>query len=380
MYDLSDKAVQRALLTDENFIAFAHEYFMKHAPDYVVYEHFTSPDCNNEFSWVRSHLREVSTAYHAYRQSTITTASDTTASTSGAASTPPATSKTSEPTVSASRQRTAWTPPATPKNPEPTDGPSDGDLKPAARAGLSDAANKPAGEKRKSPLISGPETVAIEDDDQESDPTPNSAKKPKKPSDLAELVGAELMGSPAFRKALQKYVVDEVVTDALSRSPARAAGSVPIPSISTTLPIPRPQDTWGRPEDNPRRIFDLRSRSNAQKAKAARKQACVDAKADLVHMIAEFLRKGRDPSDRQALLHLARRYFLDQMDRRRHPQKIDIIKEALSTMLIIHFQIPDSFSEMELSFITGPPCANDGFIPEYAPRKPKGGRVTKSDE
>ena len=43
MYDLTDKEVQRALLTDEHFIAFAHEYFMKHAPNQVVYEHFTNP-------------------------------------------------------------------------------------------------------------------------------------------------------------------------------------------------------------------------------------------------------------------------------------------------------------------------------------------------
>ena len=97
-------------------------------------------------------------------------------------------------------------------------------------------------------------------------------------------------------------------------------------------------------------------------------------------MIKEFRHKGRDPTNRTHLLHLGRRYYLDQLDRRRHPQKIDIIKEAISTMLIIHFENPDSFSEMELSFITGPPCANDAFIPEYAPRNPKGGRVKKGDE
>ena len=253
MYDLSNKAVQRALLTDEFFISFAHQYFEQHAPAYVIYDHYaTSELVSAEYAWVRENLVEVATAYHAYQQSFITTASDTLASTPGTAASLPATSETSKTTDSGSRRATVAS--------------SDGDLKPAAQVGVSDTTQKPAGEKRKSSLVSGPTTIRIDDDEvQGAGPTPDSAKKPKNPSDLAELVGAELMGSPAFRKALQKYVVDEVVTDAQSRSPARAAGSVPNPSASTTAPIPRPQDSWPRPQDNPAITFSLRSRSNAAK-------------------------------------------------------------------------------------------------------------------
>ena len=84
MYDLSDKAVQRALLTDEFFIAFAHQYFEQHAPAYVIYDHYaTSELVSAEYAWVRENLVEVATAYHAYRQSFSTTASDTLASTPG---------------------------------------------------------------------------------------------------------------------------------------------------------------------------------------------------------------------------------------------------------------------------------------------------------
>ena len=335
-----------ALLDNQQFQSFAHGYFRKHAPTSLVYRSNTCPHLDDEYGWVVDNLSEVA---HAWSDSDPAFAGfdvDTNSPAPATTKSPPA-RKSSTPTNPDTHSK---------KNKSNDNG---GDKKPAATR------------KRK--------TVHIDvDDDDNTDPkvqgTPQA--EPNMAGMLAQIVGAQLMGSPEFRKEIEKFVAQNEVATAQASRPAQAASSAPVP----VAPVPPVNLNARFGEGQPTHHMASRSRASAQKIRAAANQCRDDAKADLMHMVEDFTRKGKDPKDSNQVLGLARGYYLDQMDRRRHLNKVTIVKEILSTMLLTFFGNANGFTSVEIEHITGPPRGSDDLIPKYKSRKDKGGRKPKSQE
>ena len=356
MSERSTKPHHAKLMRNEEFNKFCHELFLLNAPGKDVHRNSIRPDLGIEYEWIQDNMDQLATEWYENDSSDASSEEEATKPV-------PRADKSVKFSSTTSTRKSSMK-----KDPTET---VDLTVEPEDR--------KPSAQERKArtasvPVETVPEYEAEEAEDDEN-PTPKKGKY-----DLDEI--HTIVGSPAFREFLKQYDVPDPVAEAQARSPSRPAGSVPTVLDPQTARgsryHPSAEGLMRSLNENDKKTkgVSTRSTTNVRKVRAAAKLCRREATLDLEYMVHSFGRKGMDPTNRDHLIGVARRFYLDQ-DRRRHDDSDEIVKEVIGMMLLKFFDNPNGFTTVENEFITGPPSSSDDFLPKYDTRHAKGGRNNK---